>query len=322
MSAEGNGEEPLAPRLERLRSLRSAWGVLAPAGVGQSAEEIAEAGRLLTDHLSRSVKQDGDPASEQLAEIDDLLCEFEASIRRVATGLKVAQLRSTLPDRRSSDRRGLLDLLDVLIGEDGAHEASDSLPIGAIDYLVTLLCTRPDGVVSDDPVRLTPRFQRLCALAEEMDDPRAGEVESEFFAAASMNGEDLREEFQLRTLRQRKSELGLCFFAPRVLRAIVTYNSALIERVAGEILEAGDWGVVEGQSPASSAARAGSVFESEALRSVARAARRRAEGGTPEPTPVDRIAWALDFDYLDDTERRRCAARISRPNRIPSAPPS
>ena len=304
MHAEGDSERVLTPRLERLRSLRSAWGALAPAGVAHRAEEIAEAGRCLTDHLSRDLKRDDDPTPPELVEIDERLREFEASIRHVATGLKVAQLRSTLPARRTSDRRGLLDLLDVLIGDQPLPEQTSTLPIGSIDYLVTLLCTRPDGVVSADPVTLTPRLQRLCDAAEEADDPRAAEVESEFFAAASMSGDDLREELQLRTLRHRKSELGLCFFAPRVLRAVVTYNSALIERVAGEILEASDWGIVDGEALAPSATRESSVFESEALRSVAHAATRRARGGTPEPTAVDRIAWALDFDYLEDPERK------------------
>lgn len=295
----------LGARLDRLRAMRSAWGVLAPATVKDRVDEIAEAGRALTEKLTRISRTRSDVSDAALVSIDERLGRFEAEIRRVATELSVAQLRSTLPALRSTDRRGLLDLLDVLIGEAPHQPDAISSRLGAIDYLVTLLSTRADGRVSADPVTLTPRLHALSQSAEADDELRQAEVEAEFFAAATMDAEDLREELKLRTLRHRKTELGLTYFASRVLRAIVTYNSALMERVTSEILDASDWGIVENASSTAPLDQhgPGSVFESEALRDVAAATRRRASGGEPRPNAVDRIVWALDFDYLTDQER-------------------
>lgn len=305
-------DDALAARLERLRALRSAWGALAPAGVEDGLEAIAERGRALTEHLAKITASKSDAMESEIQEIDVLLGEFEASIRDIAAGIAVSQLRSTLPARRANDRRGLLDLLDVLIGEDAARSKSLTERIATLDYLITLLCTRANGSVGDDPVSLTPRLLNLCTSAEEANDLCLDEVESEFFAAANLDSEELRKELQQRTLRRRKAELGLTFFAPRVLRAIVTYNAALLRWVAEELLDAGDWGIVPGETPSAAPLDAGtcSVFESRPLRNIAAAVRRRADAGTPEPTPIDRIAWALDFDALDENERKALCSQM------------
>ena len=69
----------------------------------------------------------------------------------------------------------------------------------------------------------------------------------------------------------RKIELGPLFFEPRVLRAIVTYNAAQLERVTDAILDAGDWGIVEVAADAESASEPSGtpVFESRKLRRIA-----------------------------------------------------
>ena len=101
------------------------------------------------------------------------------------------------------------------------------------------------------------------------------------------------------------SELGPLFFSPRVLRAIVTYNAAQLERVTDAIVDAGDWGVVDsGATPnASIEAPGGSVFESMALRRIASAVRQRLSGEDLPEGAESRIAMALELDALDDTER-------------------
>lgn len=305
--SDGPSDAALTPRLERLRALRSAWGVLSPNVLDQRGEEIAETGRALTDHLSKVMNSENEIGSDILGGLDTLLEEFETSIRRVAVDVPISQLRSTLPAYRENDRRGLLDLLDVMLGQDPWFESPPTDRIGVVDYLITLLCTRPGGSVGQighDPVRLTPRLEALCESSDLPDDARLAEVEAEFFAASNLDGEDLRQELQQRRLRGRKGELGMAFFAPRVLRAIVTYNAALLVRVADEIVDSGDWGLVEGDPGSVVRRPTGSVFASRPLRALAAAVRRRLAGEAAEPTAIDRIACALDLDYLEDAERR------------------
>lgn len=311
MSAETNPslepiqDELLGPRLDRLRGLRSAWAVLAPTSLVDDVDEVGATGRALTRHLSTIAESHSDVSPSALTGIDNLLAEFETSIRHVATQLPVAQLRSALPCARDEDRAGLLDLLDVLIARGPADDFGLDERIGAVDYLVTLLCTQgaERGSVRFDPVTLTERLSNLCAAHDAPDDQRLAEIEGEFFAAANLDAEELREELRLRTLRQRKTELGLLYFAPRVLRAIVTYNAALLVRVEEELLDSADWGEVGSRDEATPNAEVVSVFASDPLRALAAAVRRRLAEEAPAPDPIDRIAWALDLDYLAARER-------------------
>ena len=226
-------------------------------------------------------------------------------MREIATRVPIAELRLTLPRFLAHDRSGVLALLDVFVGADVDSDRSSDGRIFAIDYLITLLCTSGDGppdAIRYDPVTLTPRLENLCAHAAASSDPSLAEIAADFFAASNMDAEDLREEMQQRRLRSRKSELGNAFFAPDVLRAIVTYNAALFQRITGQIIESGDWGMAErrGPDPASPA----SVYDSKPFREIAAATRRRANGDIAKPNPADRIAWALDFDDLGEAERK------------------
>ena len=82
MSAETNPslepirDELLAPRQGRLRGLRSAWSVLAPAGLVDDADEIGATGRALTGHLSTIAESHSDVSPAALAGIDNLLAFY------------------------------------------------------------------------------------------------------------------------------------------------------------------------------------------------------------------------------------------------------
>ncbi len=304
---ESPNRTPLEPRLERLRALRSAFGALAPSAVSVAGREIAEAGRELTQRLARAKREAGALPPIALAQIDTSLEAFESKMRQLACGLAVAQLRSTIPGRLGNDRRSVLDLLDLFLGEGIEIPAELSSRIGSIDYLITLLCThgaRRPGVVAHDPTSLSARIAALCARADSVDDPGLAEIETEFFAAASMESDRAREEIQRRTQRQRKVDLGGVFFAPRVLRAIVTYNAAQLERVTDAILDAGDWGVVDSDSTAGASPEAagGSLFESLPFGRIATAVRQRVRGDEAPDSPETRIAMALELDVLDPSE--------------------
>jgi len=300
-------ETPITPRVERLRALRSAYGALAPSALSDAGREITESGRRLTQRIAQAKRDPGTLAPGELAAIDAHLDAFEGSMRTLARSLPVAQLRSTLPGRLANDRRSVLDLLDLMLGDGIGDGPEFADRIGAVDYLITLLCThgaRRRGIVAHDPTSLTPRLARICANAEAREDDRVSDVESEFYAAAGMSFEELRKEFQRRALRQRKIDLGAVFFAPRALRAIVTYNAALLDRVTDEILESGDWGLVEtdAAAEAGSATSGGSVFESERLRRLAATIRRRVRGEPMTDSAEGCIAAALDLESLEPSE--------------------
>ena len=151
-----------------------------------------------------------------------------------------------------------------------------------------------------DPVTLTHRLHRLCERSAVDDDPRLPELEAEFYAAADLHEAELRNEVELRTLRRRKMELETSYFAPRVLRAIVTYNAALMRRIDEEVLSSQDWGNLPSEEAPD---QGGSLFERPALPKLAEALRRRTAGDPPTRDPLDRIAWCLDLTDLTAAER-------------------
>jgi len=301
-----SSRDEIVDRLERLRTLRSAWGVLERSRDEDEVDEISETGLALSDHLSGIIRSHSDVSLEAVRSIDKLLKEFEHSIRHLATRIPLSELRASLPAYQESDRDGLLDLLDVMLGEDVQASKRVTDRIGAIDYLITLLCARsnaPPGAIGFDPATLTPRLQQLCESAEAAAAEDLTEIEAEFFSAANLENEFLGDENHQASIRKKKSELGLNYFVPRVLRATVTYNTALLSRVADEIVDDSLWGNLtkaaeDSQGPPSS------VFSSEPLQRLGAAVRRRAEGIAAGSTREDRIAWALDFDYLDENESK------------------
>jgi hypothetical protein len=86
-----------------------------------------------------------------------------------------------------------------------------------------------------------------------------------------------------------------------VLRAIVTYNAALMQRIDEAVLDSLDWGSSPRESEEPSAGA--SLFEAPALPKLAEALRRRAAGDAPSVCALDRVAWCLDLSYPDKSER-------------------
>jgi len=302
MERETGLDSGLRTLIDRQRALRSAWGVLAPSGLSSEKINIAQTGRALNDDLMELVGRTAtDPDFEAMAEVESRLDALENEMRAVASKVSVAQLRSTLPDRVAKNRRGVLDLLDLMLGAELLGQAGTEARIPAIDYLVTLLCNAGPDRPPHDPVQLTPRLHELCERIGVDYDPRLPEIEAEFFHAADLYEAESREEMQLRALRTRKAELGSRYFAPQVLRAIVTYNVSLMHRIDEEVLASQDWGSLP--PVADEPPRTVSVFDSPAVPQIAQALRRRIAGGAPALSAVDRIAWCLDLDYPTADER-------------------
>jgi len=295
-------EESLRELFERFRTLRSAWGVLAPSVLSGEKRAVVETGRALSQALTELAQ--GPPSTGEgaaIAALDARLEEFEREMRDLALEVPVTQLRATLPERLTADRRGVLDLLDLILGAEIRGLEGTRARIPTLDYLITLLCTGGDPQAPlQDPVTLTHRLHQLCERSTVDYDPRLPKLEAEFYAAAELREADLRDEVEQRTLRSRKMELETNYFAPRVLRAIVTYNAALMRRIDEDVLSSQDWGSL----PRTDAPAAGvSLFERPALAKLAAALRRRTAGDPPAHDPIDRIAWCLDLTDLTGAER-------------------
>ncbi len=145
----------------------------------------------------------------------------------------------------------------------------------------------------------------FCAACDDApDDPLRVEVESEFFAASGMETDALRDEIAQRSRRRRKLELGRAYFSPRVLRAIVTYNAALVARIGDELPELMDPDTLAATPGPHRDPQPGSVFRSEPLRQLAAATRRRLDGAAPASGLADRIVALLGLDDLEDQERK------------------
>ena len=304
MSGPAAGSQADALRIcsERFQALRSAWGALAPSGIFGENQVIAQTGRALSESLTRLLRDEGaagDPAA--VPALEARLDELEREMLDVSLEVPVAQLRSTLPERSAVDRRGVLDLLDLILGAELSGREGMRARIPALDYLITLLCTSgdPDAPLQD-PVGLTPRLHLLCQRAEADSRVDVAKLEAEFRAAAEPGKANVRQEVMQRTLRRHKMELGQAFFVPGVLRAIVSYNAALLRRIDEEVISAQDWGSVPGAEAPSVGV---SVFESEPLPKLAAALRRRAADEPPAHDPLDRIAWCLDLACLSRQER-------------------
>jgi len=285
----------LRRRWERYRVLCSAWDVLATSVDPAERQRVADTRQSLDDTLAVLAKQQPNAGERTLEKLDPRLDSFEHEMRSMAEMVPVGQLRLALPTHVVENRRGVLDLLDLLLGAETLRLEGTARRIGAIDYLITLLCTSAadtETTLPRDPVALTLQLNGLCSQSERDCDPRLSEIEAEFFAAADRYATESGMSDRQRSLDRRKLELGSSYFAPGVLRSIVAYNAAVSRHAA------------EGSESATEVAGEGaSVFDSQAIRQLARALRRRAQGGTPRSTAIDRIAWCLDLSDLNRTER-------------------
>jgi hypothetical protein len=169
----------LSALVEHLRALRSAWDVLALSGLSAEKPDIAETWCTLNDDLMEFVGRDGTTLDlAATAQLEARLYALEAEMREIAFNIPVAQLQSTLPDCTAHNRRGVLDLLDLMLFAELLGSKGISARIPSIDYLITLLCAVGEGHPPHDPVQLTPRLHELCERSDVDYDPRLPEIEA------------------------------------------------------------------------------------------------------------------------------------------------
>lgn len=291
------GLEPQS-RAARLRALHSAWELIGPSSALHGAQHIGEIGRLLRDEIDE-LKRSGLLLRESglVQEIDARIDAYEAEMRGVALEIPVSELRSMLPAQVTRNRRGMLDLLDLLLGGEADQPGALGHQLGAVDFLITLLCIGGNGAAASqvqDPVTLTPRLHAICNRAATLDVAIQPEIAAEFFDASkgSRTGAD--------PLQRRKTELGAAFFAPRVLRAMLTYNLECLRDLEPP---ADPEPLSASTTPTGDAGDETSLFDNLVLPQIADAIRRREAGEAPTHSDIDRIAWCLDLGYAEVHER-------------------
>jgi len=308
---EATGEaRRLAEASAHFRRLQAAWNVVAACAGVEPRRGVAEGGGALERDFQELATEASDLRRTTIFEgLEEKLASFERALRRAAGVVSVAQLRATVPTQLRQDHHGVLALLDLLLGAAPEGEEGASAFIPSIDYLLTVLCKSGGAAASGhprDPVTLTPRVQSLCERATEDYDERLPSMEAEFFTAAdAVAAGACQADALLRSLACQKAELGSRYFTPSVLRAIVTYNIAMEERIEEEGRDTQpERHANEPEDPK----RPRSVFETQGLRAIAKALRRRDVGGESGPSAIDQLAWSLDLGALSAREHEALMA--------------
>ena len=329
-------------RIHRFAQLRSVHRVLAPSIIALQEADQAQLGRTLREALGRLSVQakdlteltDGDRFlfTSGLDGIDRELDGLGTYLLECASGVGPAQMRSTVPRIVEQHPGEVLALLDLLIADGDALEGR----LATIEYLITLLSTSErDGrrSICHDPAMLTDDLRALTAEIGARAEVDTASFELDLFQASSLNPADASTGELAREMRRRKQELGIDCLIPSTLRAIVTYNTRMFNRMHDD-LEAlrqsdedlGGFGIEVGDCDSAIDADLGvddwveelgedvdqsvPLEEAEGFALVGEALKRRLGGHTIGSCASERIALALDVESLEDEEREALAAGI------------
>ena len=345
---EDDQRAEIRARIQRFARIRS--GHRALPMTASELEFTAERDRA-TETLRNALQTIAGGASEALAgetkpgagavltQADRTLDEMESDLLARMDRVSFADLRAEVPRAIARRREDVIALVDVLIADrdDLVHRLSK------LEYLITVLATEEvDGErkVLHDPVRLTPSLESIANEQIPSEESEAVAIEL-FQAACPQSGHDDLE--SLRSSRDRKAALGLLRLAPNVLRAVVTYNARVFNRLAsslsaderadslleelvrdpGEVdsgcapglqstLDDTDeiWSRVGRDEPLTHHEQSGqeetdieSVYDNARLEDVLVALRRRLGGIPIGSCTSERVALALDVSRLDQLER-------------------
>jgi len=296
-----DGAKQLAERAVRAERLRRACHALRPSDARPGRLPSA---RRLRD-LVASVRAAADAGTRGAAEALDR--QLEDTTRQVVASvadLSLAQLRATLPDVRERDPEEVSALLDVCL--DAMDERPELWPV--IEYLVTLLASTAAGgrrEVTSDPTMLSELLQARCAAAHELDDALLEALRGELLDAVDELERSVELGPILERLRARKDEQRNALLVPDVLRALVTYNVAVGNRLATLI---GAEKALD-DADATSAAQAQqepslvrSMLAHAGVRQLHRGIAAHANGIAVEPGAVFRIVGRVAMDRVDAHE--------------------
>ncbi len=220
-------------RVRRFAALRAAQRALSPSV--RSPETLPDLVplRALRSQLqalmaaveSRDKGEAADPTLDTFG-ADMALDGYARQLRLVAGGVTLPQLRASLPELAKQQRDEVVALLDLLIEEDGGIDSRMSV----IDYLITLLCVVRQGdswSMVVDPPNVSEGARARSLGTPPCDPERQNEIFRRFLNAMEQLKAGGNADSVLGEMRKYKQEIGAYFFAPEIMRCVVSYNLAV-----------------------------------------------------------------------------------------------
>jgi len=322
-------QHEIQARIERYGLLRSALRALEASSPDAGSFGLEESFQQIRGWLRELRASNGDTqvdgieqvSSAQFAHLDDLdrkLDQLQAAIVTQIRSIRLSQLRATLPAVKRQNPEELKALFDLCLI---AHD-SDSPWWSLIDYIITLLaCEEKDGrrYVGQDPTRLTPRLEALCAACDREKNDLTDALAHMFHRARVELERGNPAGPIIEKMRSAKHQAMETLLIPDLLRAITAYNIAVSNQRSDlietqRVLEKAELESFEkslgAKLPAEeSTPRApsvvpfgGSALDSLALCEIVEAIRRRLLRQEPEDGPELEIAAALDLSKLSAYE--------------------
>jgi hypothetical protein len=321
-SPELIGPPAIRQRSRRFASLRAAQRILSHSVHPGELEATFEQGRrvlLELQGLTARVGEGSREASEHesLAQIDALLDAISARTRELLEQTPIAELRAHLPEVAQQHPEELRGLIETIL--EGGVERTNNLR--TLEYLVTLLCSEPRGArrqVVRGPAEAAPQLAAFVE-AHVRCDPEQMRAAEQAIASATQRVFQAEDVGPIRDrIRGFKENLGAGVLHPRVLAAVVHYNVAMANRVAGivegsrlldrmaeellgEAARPAAGPETRGPARASGAGRA-AVFDSAPLAQLVAALRRRIGGRPAGGQAADRAAARLELSGLGPHE--------------------
>ena len=300
-----SGGQPAAlrRRMERFARIRSAHRALPPAVADLRGVEEREArakairGQLM--ELAQAAKASGVmPGAGAFATVDRELDAMERDSLAQFDSIEFSALRAAIPRAAELNPKEVIALLEMLLLDRENLERR----LLRVEYVITILSTDElDGRrnISRDPVALTPL---LADFPVEGLDPKAADaIAVELYQVASLDADRENPLDLLRSIRERKEAIGLGCLSPNVLRAVVTYNSRMFNRV----------------ETATEESRHDDSSLDELMEEAAAALEDEPEVAEPDPLEVaapEPAAPEVDASGVDASESvLRDAARVERP---------
>jgi len=304
------GDDAVSLRIERQRALLSSWNALAALGLASSSHPITATNRALSEELANLASPGAEKSDDSaLDKIDSALGAMESEMRGVVREISSEALETNLPQFLQQDRRGALDLLDLMLSTQDEAPKPTARVAATLGYLISLLCSdakNDDHLV--DPISLSPRIYDLCERAAEKTNPAIAEIEAALLMGCDRAGDDPKGASASDVLHAHRDAIAEFFFVPRILRAFVACRTAQ-NRQERRALDAAQ---PEGSAPDRSKSDdvSISVFETRVLPELAQALCRRMAGGTPSLNAIDRVAWCVDLTYPTDSERAALGSKL------------
>jgi hypothetical protein len=323
-------------RVQRFASLRAAQRALNRSLHPSELALANQQGRQILIELqalsSRAEDAECSPRSERekandrddLHRMDLLLHDISLRTRELLESLEISHLRSTaslIAAQHPDEIRGLIDLL--LEGD-----LEDDKNLRTIEYLVTVLSSEErDGrrILVREPSEVSPQLREIAQRQLADGDAEYLVAEKTFDNTMSMAHDEPDVGATRDRIRRYKENLGSRVLHPRILKAAVSYNVSMWNRVAGlvdggrsidcladDLL--GNKPSVEGLDPIAPppspppAEDAPDVLASKGFDRIVGALRDRL-GRQPVSDDLARsVIAAYELDTLDDAERDAFAA--------------